>query len=316
MHMHSGTPYAMLKLTLLLFSILLLGQPAVTENITDHHAIRGPPKPTIVLVHGAWLTPMQYMELIVLLDMKGYRTIIQQLPSVDSQNPKAQTVATDAAFVRESLLCPEIQAGREVVLLMHSYGGFPGPIAANGLSKKELQARKESGGIIGMIMLSAFVALEGQSLLDKLPGKVYSDWIIQNNATGQLTIADPAYHFFNDLSTTAATNLAKTVKPQSKASFQSPAGPPAWANNTIYNDRRVYLQTALDHALPIDAQRSFLAESGVEWDVRTFQAGHCSFISQPEAVAQAVVAAAEVFQGSGVSGEGTTLNAGNISSSV
>lgn len=136
-------------------------------------------KPVIVLVPGAWLTPIQYQGLVAVLDISGYRTVIQQLPSVNSIYPDAHTVATDTTFVRDHLLLPEIRAGREVVLLMHSYGGFPGPVAANGLSKQELSTQGKPGGIIGMIMLSAFIALEGQSLLDKLIGKRYSAWILQ-----------------------------------------------------------------------------------------------------------------------------------------
>ena len=148
-------------------------KPLVEGSLAAQH------KPVVVLVPGAWLTPIQYRELIFLLDISGYRTVIRELPSVNSKNPDAQIVATDTAFVRNTLILPEIRAGREVVLLMHSYGGFPGPVAANGLSKQELSVRGKPGGIIGMIMLSAFIALEGQSLLDKLIGKTYSAWILQ-----------------------------------------------------------------------------------------------------------------------------------------
>ena len=152
---------------------LTMVKPLVEGSLAAQH------KPVVVLVPGAWLTPIQYRELIFLLDISGYRTVIRELPSVNSKNPDAQIVATDTAFVRNTLILPEIRAGREVVLLMHSYGGFPGPVAANGLSKQELSVRGKPGGIIGMIMLSAFIALEGQSLLDKLIGKTYSAWILQ-----------------------------------------------------------------------------------------------------------------------------------------
>ena len=149
----------------------------------DDNLIQGPfaakNNLVIVLVPGAWLTPILYTELVVLLDLSGYRTVIQQLSSVNSEIPNTHTVETDSIFVRSNLLLPEIRTEREVVLLMHSYGGFPGPVAANGLSKKELSSQGKRGGIIGMIMLSAFLALEGQSLRDKLIGKTYIAWILQ-----------------------------------------------------------------------------------------------------------------------------------------
>lgn len=159
-------------------------KPLNLANLTmGDNLIQGPfaakSNPVIVLVPGAWLMPILYRELVVLFDLSGYRTVIQQLPSGNSKIPDAHTVETDSNFVRNHLLLPEIRAGREVVLLMHSYGGFPGPVAANGLSKKELSSQGKRGGIIGMIMLSAVIALEGQSLLDKLIGKTYSAWILQ-----------------------------------------------------------------------------------------------------------------------------------------
>ena len=184
--MHLGSINQLFVLLSAYTAILLLGhsQASNSTNLTMvDHLVQGPlasrHNPVVVLVPGAWLTPIQYSELVILLDLSGYQTVIQELPSVNSRDPDAHTVATDTAFVRNNLLLPQIRAGREVVLLMHSYGGFPGPVAANGLSKKELSARGKPGGIIGMIMLSAFVALEGQSLLDKLIGKTYSAWILQ-----------------------------------------------------------------------------------------------------------------------------------------
>ena len=185
--MHLASINKMLLWLVSYTAILHLGNSQASTNLTNltmgdnpsQSSFAGQNNPVIVLVHGAWLTPIQYRELISLLSLSGYRTVIQQLPSVNSKDPDAQTVGTDTIFVRNNLLLPEIRAGREVVLLMHSYGGFPGPVAANGLSRQELSNQGKPGGIIGMIMLSAFVVLEGQSLLDKLIGKVYSAWILQ-----------------------------------------------------------------------------------------------------------------------------------------
>ena len=136
-------------------------------------------RPVIVLVPGAWLPPAQYSELAALLDLSGYRTVVHRLPSVNSADPEAQSVATDAASVRETSILPVISDGHDVVLLMHSYGGIVGPAAAQGLSKRELTAHGKPGGIVGMIMLSAFLVLEGQSVIDKLTNRQYSPWVLQ-----------------------------------------------------------------------------------------------------------------------------------------
>ena len=120
---------------------------------------------------------------------------------------------------------------------------------------------------------------------------------LSQNETGQLGVADPPYRFYNDLPAPEAETLSKEVGLQSKKSFESPAGKPAWADNSVYDNRRVYLQTTLDHAIPLAGQRNFIANSGVVWDVQAFEAGHCSFVSQPKVIAQAVVKAVKAFQG-------------------
>ena len=120
---------------------------------------------------------------------------------------------------------------------------------------------------------------------------------LSQNTTGELGVADPPYRFYNDLPAVEAEALTKEVGLQSKKSFESPAGKPAWADNALYDNRRVYLQTTLDNAIPLAGQRNFIANSGVVWDIQTFEAGHCSFVSQPKVIAQAVVQAVKTFQG-------------------
>lgn len=134
--------------------------------------------PTVVLVPGAWHSPVHYTELITLLRYAGYHTVSARNPSCNSANPDVQSVAGDAAAIRNNLILPQINVGKNVVLAMHSYGGCPGAVAAKGLSKTERAAEGLPGGIIGIIMICAFVALEGQSLVSTLPGKQLNDWVV------------------------------------------------------------------------------------------------------------------------------------------
>ena len=136
-------------------------------------------QPTIVLVPGAWHSPIHYTELMGLLRARNYEVFTQRNPSCDSSNPNAQSVSADAASIRANLLMPQINAGKDVVLVMHSYGGCPGAAAAKGLSKADLTAKGKEGGIIGLLFICAFLAKEGDSLLSKLPGRVFDPWVIQ-----------------------------------------------------------------------------------------------------------------------------------------
>lgn len=67
---------------------------------------------------------------------------------------------------------------------------------------------------------------------------------------------------------------------QGRRSFETPVGKPAWANDSIYHGRREYIQCTLDNALPYEAQQDMLVYSGVEWDVKILEVGHCPFVSR------------------------------------
>ena len=135
-------------------------------------------RPTIVLVPAAWHAPIHYIEYISQLRLAGFPTVSQRLPSCDTSNPAAQSVSGDAAFIRQNQLLPLINSGKEVVLIVHSYSGGPGGMAAKGLSAIERHAAGRPGGIIGMIFISAFIAKEGVSLLSASGGQ-YSPWVIE-----------------------------------------------------------------------------------------------------------------------------------------
>ena len=123
---------------------------------------------------------MHYTELIGLLKDAGYNDIISEKnPSCDSETPNDQSASGDTAAIRESLLT-QINAGKDVLLVMHSYGGSPGAAAATGLSKPELSATGKQGGIIGLVFIAAFLAQEGDSLLNRLPGRQFDPWVIQH----------------------------------------------------------------------------------------------------------------------------------------
>lgn len=131
--------------------------------------------PTIVIIPGAFHTPSHFSSLCAQLEKAGYATASIQLASVDPSTPAAAAIGTpsnDALFIREKLLLPLIEEeGKDVVILMHSYGGSPGNGSAVGLSKKERERDEKKGGVMGLVFVSAYVAKEGQNIReDFTPG--------------------------------------------------------------------------------------------------------------------------------------------------
>lgn len=74
------------------------------------------------------------------------------------------------------LLAPLLEVGKDIVLVMHSYGGPPGSVAARGQSKTERKSRGLKGGVIGLVFIAALLAPEGASLRDMVGGK-FHPWV-------------------------------------------------------------------------------------------------------------------------------------------
>ncbi len=118
-------------------------------------------KPTIVLVHGAWHDSSCWDATREELTKHSYPSVVVKLPSVGS-NPPVASHHEDTAAVRKELERVIVSEGKEVVLVMHSYGGIPGSEAVTGLEKA---ARKEKGGVIHALFIAAFLVPKGNSLM-------------------------------------------------------------------------------------------------------------------------------------------------------
>ena len=133
----------------------------------------------IALVPGAWHTPEHYSELVDYIKKEGYDVLCRRNPSCDASNADEATTQEDSEAIRNNVLLPLIEMGKDVILVMHSYGGSPGSAAAKGLSKTERTASGKEGGIIGLIFVAAFLAGEGESLVSKLPDQKFESWYDQ-----------------------------------------------------------------------------------------------------------------------------------------
>ena len=130
------------------------------------------PALTVVLVAGAFHVDSVMDVLGAQLQQKGYNTRTWGLKSV---NKPDVSVSQDSVLLAEGILEPLMEQGKDVVLYLHSYAGFPGSAAIAGLSKAERNAKGLQGGIIGLIFQSAFVPKVGDTLLEMIGGN-YAPW--------------------------------------------------------------------------------------------------------------------------------------------
>lgn len=125
--------------------------------------------PVFVVTPGAW-HPAHTADLLVnQLKAAGYEAQAAGLKTVGSELPQS----ADVDYLRNEVYLPLIDSGKDVVAVLHSYGGFPGSSAIQGLGKKDRQGKP--GGILGIIYISAFIPQPGVSLLACLGGK-WADW--------------------------------------------------------------------------------------------------------------------------------------------
>ena len=61
-------------------------------------------------------------------------------------------------------------------------------------------------------------------------------------------------------------------------SFTDPS-PAVFYSEDAYANRRVYIRTSDDQALPPFAQDMFLEQTGVHWDIKRMQTAHSPFLS-------------------------------------
>jgi len=122
--------------------------------------------PSIVIVPGAWHRPAHFQGLIDELAKVNYDAVGVTMPSVDSSPPLASW-DQDAQAVRQ-VITEILDAGKDVIVLAHSFGGIAMSEAAKGLGKKERVAQGLKRGIIKLIYMCAMALPEGQTHIGQL----------------------------------------------------------------------------------------------------------------------------------------------------
>lgn len=124
-------------------------------------------RPTIILVHGAWQGPSTFSSLVPRLEKAGYSVFAPTLPSAHTK-PALPSFDEDVKIVHNAIQSA-IDTGKDVVVVMHSYGAVVGCEALRGVKVKDLieplqnNDDREAGGIIKLVFLSGLVLPVGGS---------------------------------------------------------------------------------------------------------------------------------------------------------
>jgi pimeloyl-ACP methyl ester carboxylesterase len=258
-----------------LAALLLVSSSSLTAAAPTLAAgSRGDPKPTIVLVHGAFADSSGWNAVASRLMGTGY-------PVIAFSNPLRGPLE-DAAYLRDFLGTIE----GPVVLVGHSYGGAVITNAATG-----------DPDVTALVYVAAYAPDEGESVAaaNTLGGghtEVTDHLVLRpfpGGAGGNAdAYIDPAHFhrlFAQDLGRRTAAVMAATQRPGALAALVTPSGAPAWESIPSW-----YLVASQDRIIPPEAERAMAERAGsrtVEID-----SSHVAMMSHPGAVVRLVRAAA------------------------
>jgi pimeloyl-ACP methyl ester carboxylesterase len=232
------------------------------------------PKPTVVLVHGAFAGSSSWNNVTAKLLAAGYPVVAVAIP--------LRGVKSDAIYVAnllDSITGP-------VILVGHSYGGNVISYAAIGQSQ-----------VKALVYVSGVAPDEGESastLVGKFPGSTLGPTlappVLLADGSKDLYILQDKYHaqFAADVPLKESKLMAATQRPITEAALNESGGTPAWKSIPSW-----FLYGSLDKNIP-PAVHAFMAKrAGAKRAVEVQGASHVVMISHPDALVQLIDEAAE-----------------------
>jgi pimeloyl-ACP methyl ester carboxylesterase len=281
----NSTPKRALRRALLAVTLALSGLTIVSSaafagsHHRQHHAqYSSGPKPTIVLVHGAWANTASWDGVIERLEAEGYTVYAPPNP-LRSLQGDAETIADFMKTI-----------SGPIVLVGHSYGGAVITNAAN-----------EVSNVKALVYVDAFAPAKGESAFEltaKFPGsvltsapppEVFRSVSYPGAPSGDALVYVNASFFkkgfANDLSPEEGAVAEATQNPAALSALEAPSGPPAWEHIPSWD-----VVGTIDNAIP-EAAQLFMAHRA-RAHITKVRAGHLSMVSQPGVVTKVIIEAA------------------------
>ena len=233
------------------------------------------PKPSIVLVHGAWADSSSWNAIVSRLQHAGYTVYVPPNPLLG--------LSYDAAFLRDFLNT----IPGPIVLVGHSYGGAVITNAATG-----------DGDVKALVYVDAFAPAQGQTIGQLVTAHPGSCVLPQANVSVQPYPGAPKgavdvyikQNVFpscmaNGLPAREAAVLAATQRPLTSIALAQKSGVPAWKTIPSW----AVIGTA-DHAIP-PAELLTMARHAHAHITMAPGAPHLSMISNPVLVTRVILTA-------------------------
>lgn len=241
-------------------------------------------------LQGAFHQPSNYQTFYNPLQKDGWDVHVPLLPTCNNALPMDVRSYNNDKTVIRNLVESLVQKGRYPIVVMHSYGGAPGSDALKGLSARERASVGDSGGVIHLIFVCAYLFQVGESAtslierfnpeLMKDPGEI--NYVYDN---GTMKPKNPAQTMYNALPPGDA-RVKKSIdllEPFAAAAFYAQTTYTAWSN--IHT---TYMNTSDDLALPGKYQDFMLEQAqgktNMAFDTKYVGKGHSPFLTNPSII--------------------------------
>ncbi|KAI0899725.1 alpha/beta-hydrolase [Annulohypoxylon nitens] len=248
-------------------------------------------KPVIVIIHGAFFSPVHYRGLIEPLRAQGYVVVSPPMPTTGLDDTVGGKTYVDDVKRLLELLTPYLDEGREAVVLGHSQGGIAASALTEGQTVEDRKAKGLKGGIKAVIYLTALaIPVKGATLsglLGGTPPPIYRAegpfYVLTELAlspqSGDLRIPEDVQ-----------LGLSKSLVHQSKASLEAPVQFTA-VDVTV---PKTYIICSEDPSLPPTLQETMAQAAGCK--IVKIEAGHFPFLESAEKAKEVVDVIVEVAE--------------------
>ncbi|HDR8183100.1 TPA: alpha/beta fold hydrolase [Bacillus thuringiensis] len=221
---------------------------------------------TYILIHGAWQGEWAWELVKPQLEAFGHTVVTLDLPGSGKDMTPSQNVTLDSYV--NAVTATIDQQNEKVILVGHSMGGIVITQTAELIPNK----------IDKLVYLCAFLPQNGESLSSKLDGEAGPQFSInENDMTAELVPELTEQTFLNATENAAIKESSfKQMRPQPLGPFQQELKISEENFGTI---DRIYIETTLDRAIPIDFQRRMNTETPCA-KVITLEADHSPFFSK------------------------------------
>ncbi|RYC78902.1 hypothetical protein BFJ63_vAg18223 [Fusarium oxysporum f. sp. narcissi] len=248
--------------------------------------------PTILAVPGAWHTVESFDTVKKIFTGRNYDFVSQNAPGlVDAK----ATVIGDAASLRTNLLVPLVEAGKDIIVMMHSYGGMYGSQAVQGLSKRERQQSGKKGGVVSLVYVSAVTPVEGKTTLDMMgtDAQHLPSWVDYNESMGFVKFTGAKEVMYHDIPEAVAVHYISLLKDQALSSMNTPVSYSP-LTDPYFEGKAGYVLCGADRVVPLAGQEQYAVIGGIKRTILVDKASHAFFATAPNETVNAVLQLSDI----------------------